>query len=122
MLNWATLVAALTRRTIGSLQLDARLQKMLETIDGNLGRAWTNPELASLAGISCEHLRRLCLAELGISPMRHLTHLRMRRADALLRTGAYTVQSVARLLGYQDAFAFSTAFRRHFGIAPSRIA
>ena len=61
------------------------------------------------------------MAQLGASPMKHLTALRMRRADAMLRTGAYEVQAVAGLVGYSDAFAFSTAFRRHFGISPSMV-
>lgn len=121
MLNWATLVASLGRRIIGELRIDARLQHLWETVDAELSRSWTNADLAKAAGICSEHLRRLCMAQLKASPMRHLTTLRMRRADALLRTGAYSVQSVATLVGYRDPFAFSTAFRRHFGTPPSDV-
>ena len=120
MLNWATLVAALGRRTIGSFHIDARLQKLWETVDVNLARNWDNDQLAGIAGVSPEHLRRLCLSQLRVTPMRHLTALRMRRADAMLRTGAYSVSAVAELAGYTDPFAFSTAFRRHFKTAPSQ--
>jgi len=121
MQTWATLVALLSQRAVGRLLVDARLQELWRAVDGRLGHAWTSDELSQELGVSSEHLRRLCVAQLGMSPMRYLTRLRMRRADSLLRTGAYAVEAVARLVGYRDPFAFSTAFRRQFGTPPSRI-
>jgi len=50
--------------------------------------------------------------------MRHLTCLRMRHAVSLLSAGA-KVGAAAHALGYENAYAFSTAFKRHMGRTPS---
>lgn len=51
--------------------------------------------------------------------MRHLTALRMRRATAYLASDSYTIEAVARLIGYDSRYAFSTAFKRQMGLPPS---
>jgi AraC-like DNA-binding protein len=121
MQTWATLAASIARRSIGPLSVDPRLQELWLAVGGELSRAWSLPQLAELAEVSGETLRRLCARQLGASPMQYLAQLRMRRADALLRTGAYAVGAVAALVGYSDPFAFSVAFRRQFGVSPSSV-
>lgn len=86
----------------------------------NLDAPWTLPSLASKAGMHPETLRLQCQREHGMSPMTHLTRLRMRHAAALLETGS-KIGSVAAQVGYQNQFAFSTAFRRVIGVTPSSI-
>ena len=43
----------------------------------------------------------------------------MRRAAALLAAESYTVEAVARLVGYENPYTFSTAFKRQMGAPPS---
>lgn len=116
---WADLVVALLHRLLAPVRADQRLWRLWEEVDADLGHGWTLADLARSVGVSPEQLRRLCARHLGTSPMRHLTHLRMRRAAALLARGGHSVGGVAGVVGYDNAFAFSTAFRRHHGKAPS---
>jgi AraC-like DNA-binding protein len=51
--------------------------------------------------------------------MRYVTLLRMRHAAALLASDSYSVEDVARQVGYENAFAFSTAFKRLMGDSPT---
>ncbi|MXV37800.1 helix-turn-helix domain-containing protein [Flavobacteriaceae bacterium Ap0902] len=44
---------------------------------------------------------------------------RMQRASELLITHSHTVKEVSYLLGYSSPPSFSTAFKKHTGIAPS---
>ncbi len=118
---WADVVAALVRRHLAPVRADQRLWRLWEEVDADLGRPWTLGDLARHAGLGDEQLRRLCVRHLGTSPMQHLTRLRMRRAAALLGTGGRAVGVVAHAVGYDNAFAFSTAFRRHHGVPPSRL-
>ena len=55
----------------------------------------------------------------GMSPHKYLTEYRMRRAEELLNVHGYSVTVTAISVGYPDVFAFSRAFKRHFGYAPS---
>lgn len=118
---WGELVAALVRRHLAPVATDRRLWRLWEEVDADLGRPWTLGDLARGAGVGSEQLRRLCRRHLGVSPMHHLARLRMRRAAALLATGGRRVGDVAAAVGYDNAFAFSTAFRRAMGRPPSQV-
>ena len=116
---WAQVVNVLARCLARPLESDARLWRVWEAVGADLAAPWDMPRLAALAHVSAEHLRRLCLKALGESPMRHVTTLRMERAAALLGAGAFTIEEVAYQVGYENAFAFSTAFKRRFKVSPS---
>jgi AraC-like DNA-binding protein len=118
---YGELVGALVRRHLAPVRTDQRLWRLWEEVDADLGRPWTLGDLARLAGLGDEQLRRLCQRHLGVSPMQHLTRLRMHRAAALLATGGRSVGTVATVVGYDNAFAFSTAFRRLMGRPPSQL-
>lgn len=123
MQQWAQLIYTYAQRMIGPefgvSRMEPRLQRVWAEVNEDLAFPWTGEQLADLAGISTEHMRRLCLRQTGHSPMRYLTLLRMRRAMALLASESYSVEAVAFRVGYENAFAFSTAFKRYAGVAPS---
>lgn len=116
---WAFLVSAYARRMVRPDDGDSRLRRLWDLVGADLASPWDIPSLATRAGVSGEHLRRLCQRQLGRSPMRQVTALRMRQATALLASESYTVEAVARLVGYENPFAFSAAFKRHLGVSPS---
>jgi len=94
------------------------LQSLWQIVEGNLASPWNMMLLSKKAGMSEEHLRRLAWAELGCSPMKHVAYLRMRHATLLLQATSLTVSAIAEAVGYKNAFAFSTAFKRHMGSSP----
>ena len=58
-------------------------------------------------------------AAYGQTPMRYLTLLRLKRAEALLLSRGTTLEGIARASGYDNAFYFSNAFKKEKGISPS---
>jgi AraC-like DNA-binding protein len=46
------------------------------------------------------------------------TSLRMRQATLLFQATGLNVSAVAEAVGYKNAFAFSTAFKRQIGSSP----
>lgn len=97
---------------------DPRLASLWTAVDADLARPWTLAELARRAGLSREALRRACLRETGRSPLRELSHRRLRRAADLLRHTPDKVAAIAARVGFSDPFAFSTAFKRDRGRSP----
>lgn len=83
-------------------------------------RPWTVQELARHAGVSRATLSRRFRHLVGEPPMAYLTRWRLELAARRLRDTADPLTAIARSLGYESAFAFSRAFTRHCGIAPSR--
>ncbi len=117
--HWTQLIQLLGQRAIRPYATDERLWRLWEKVDADLGHHWILSELAVLAGMSGEHLRRLCQRQIGRSPLEHVTWLRMRRAASLLTGSGRRIEAIAGAVGYENAFAFSTAFKRHMKRTPS---
>ncbi|HTJ78433.1 MAG TPA: AraC family transcriptional regulator [Rariglobus sp.] len=115
--HWTELLQMHGRRIIESRQ-PARLWQLWQKVQANLATPWTLQLLSEAAGIGPEYLRRLSLSENGTTPMKQVTRLRMQQAVSLLSKG-YTVEAIAKEVGYENAFAFSTAFKRTIGQSPS---
>ncbi|MFE6761255.1 AraC family transcriptional regulator [Streptomyces sp. NPDC057689] len=79
---------------------------------------WTVAGLAAKAGVSRAALARRFTELVGEPPMAYLTGRRLAVAADLLRETDATVEAVARKVGYSQAFAFSTAFKRVRGVSP----
>lgn len=120
MAHLAALVGRLGERTGGGADRE-RLEKLWREVDADLSRPWTVATMAARVGMSGEHLRRICLAERGVSPMQQVAELRMRRATALLRSTPAKIESVATEVGYGSVYAFSAAFKRWAGHAPGAL-
>jgi len=115
---WGDLVSAYARDIArGCKEVDPLWQLWAE-VDTRLSEPWTLDRLADRAGLMPESLRRQTLRTVGRSPMRQVTHLRMRRAEALLRSTHDKLFNIAAQVGYENPFAFSTAFRRWKGQSP----
>jgi AraC-like DNA-binding protein len=116
------LLVELLRLELGAVISSAtrsRLERVWQAVDARLEHPWTLEELAQLAHLSTEGLRQRTHIEIGRSPMRQVTHLRMQRASYLLRMTSSSIETVALAVGFENAFAFSTAFKRWSGRRPS---
>lgn len=79
------------------------------------------PQLAGSVGLSERQLRRRCVSAIGQSPKAYIRRERLDRADALLRSRAYTtVGEVAAAVGW-TASHLSRAFVEEFGVPPSTL-
>lgn len=119
MHSWAQLLQSYAHRIVRETGNASRLQRVWDAVNADIAYPWNSKTLAERAGISTEHLRRLCQQHLGSSPMKQVTSLRMRHAAMLLAHDAYSIEEVAQRVGYENPFAFSTAFKRTMSIAPS---
>lgn len=82
-------------------------------------RRWTVDLLAREAHCSSSVLDERFRAVLGLAPIRYLADWRMHVAGDLLRDSDLPVATVARRVGYDAEEAFSRAFKRARGEAPS---
>jgi AraC-like DNA-binding protein len=97
---------------------DAIVSAALRLIHDDPARPWTVASLATGVGVSRAALARRFTAVMGTPPMAYLTQWRLALAADLLREPAATIASVARQVGYSNAFALSTAFKRIRGVSP----
>ncbi|MEV2278279.1 AraC family transcriptional regulator [Nocardiopsis sp. NPDC049922] len=99
--------------------LDPVAGPALEGIHERPEAAWTVESLAARAKVSRAHFAKRFTEVMGQSPLVYLTDWRMETAEELLSESDASVAQVARAVGYGDAAAFSTAFRRRRGASPT---
>jgi AraC-like DNA-binding protein len=117
--HWSELVHHYVLQFAQPHSTDERLWRVWQHVEMNLARNWTLDELAEIACLSGEHLRRLCKKEIGRSPIQQLTHLRLQRARHLLAITDDKVEVIARAVGFESAFTFSNTFTKWIGCRPS---
>jgi AraC-like DNA-binding protein len=116
---WVEMIERYVERVVEPWQREPRLVGLWNTVQQDLGRAWTLADMARLARTSEEHLRRLCQKSLGRSPGKQLVALRIAQAAHHLATSGESVEVIARGVGYVNPFAFSNTFKRVTGFRPS---
>jgi AraC-like DNA-binding protein len=97
-----------------------RLQATKELIDADLRYPWTIAELARRAGSSRRAFNVRFRAAYGVSAIEYLRTSRLSAAREALLYQNLSVTEAADLVGYGNPANFATAFRKHFGYAPSR--
>jgi AraC-like DNA-binding protein len=116
--HWIELAHGEAKRIAQPWQVDERLWAVWDEVGRDLAADWTLDALAERFHTSKEQFRRVCLKELGRSPMQHLASLRIERAQHLLTSTDDKVESIARQVGFDDASVFSRAFKRWVGRSP----
>ncbi|MGW8698994.1 cupin domain-containing protein [Streptomyces eurythermus] len=99
---------------------DSVVANALRLMHDHPAHPWTVASLASQVGSSRSGLARRFTRRVGEPPMTYLATWRVALAADLLRDTGATVDSVARRVGYSNAFALSVAFKRHRGITPAQ--
>jgi len=77
--------------------------------------------LATRLGVSDRHLRRIFLAEHGVTPMQYLQTRRLLLAKQLLTDSAMPVAQVALAAGFRSLRRFNAAFVARYRMSPSRL-
>ena len=98
---------------------DKALSTALARIHQQPHHNWTVPELAQHACLSRSAFADRFSQALGEPPLTYLTRHRMRLAARQLRSTHLTISKVAEQVGYTSEAAFSQAFKREYGEAPS---
>jgi len=77
--------------------------------------------LAARLGVSDRHLRRIFVAEQGVTPMQYLQTRRLLLAKQLLTDSALSVAQVALASGFRSLRRFNAAFAEHYRMNPARL-
>jgi AraC family transcriptional regulator of adaptative response / methylphosphotriester-DNA alkyltransferase methyltransferase len=100
--------------------MDPLIAELLDELARRVDRVTTLDELATWAGFTPQHLNRTFRRVLGVTPLQHLTRLRMDRAAAMLKEGVLTVKAIAAAVAIDDPYYFSRVFHEHFGVSPTQ--
>lgn len=93
---------------------------MVKYLQENFSHDISMQGLAEKFGFSTEYLGKIFKKNIGETPQKYLTKLRMNEAKRLLLSSPdMEVQKIGELVGYKNAFYFSRAFKNYTGVQPS---
>jgi AraC-like DNA-binding protein len=106
------------RQRIGD-QVEQRFAALWAEVHTQPHLDWSLDRIARQLGISVSTAQRVARQQLGKPAHHALVDVRLSRARDLLHRTAYPIGAIADLVGYADAFTFSSAYRRWAGHPPS---
>jgi AraC family transcriptional regulator len=96
----------------------ARLRRIDEIIDRNMGEAISIRDMAAALDLSEGFFIRSFKAAVGKSPHSYLIDRRLARARDLIRNSPHDLREIALASGFSSHAHMSAAFRQRLGIAP----
>jgi len=118
------LIRIFKKELVGYSHLNSVLTKIapaLDYIEANYtSESISLPHLAQLCGMSEPHLRKLFNSAFSVPPSVYIRNMRLNYAKELLRTGEYSVTSVALMAGFNNATYFAREFKKVTGVSPNK--
>ncbi len=75
-------------------------------------------DISNYLNINRSYFSVLFTEKMGISPGNYLFRIRMKKGTEMLEDSPESLQYIAEYVGYENAMAFSKAFKRCYGISP----
>jgi|GEM_PF-2771470 len=96
------------------------VEQALEILQNNIEKAMDLEALARQVGINRFSLVRKFSRQVGISPMKYFTRLKLECAAMMLQESELNVGKVAERLCFSDQFHFSKRFKAAYAVSPMR--
>ena len=120
-----TLLLKVSQRRIESYQQTSAAYEKFDFlrrfIEENYLRVKTIEEVAEECDVTSSYVSRLFKKYNSVGAYRFLMRLRMNHAADLLLSQEMLVSEVARAMDFSDQFQFARAFKREYGVPPSRL-
>ena len=97
-----------------------RLQQVVSYIRTQYNQKISIKELEQLSSFSYRNLQRVFKAFYSETIGAYVTRLKVENAAKILVYSQKEIKLIAEEVGYSDVFSFSKAFKKHFGISPSK--
>jgi AraC-like DNA-binding protein len=102
-----------------SVSRDSRINRMISYIAARYSEKITLKKMADILGLNCHYLGTLFKSEIGYTFNQYLVRTRIKQAENMLKSGEFTVQETADIVGFSDSFYFYKKFKAVMGFPPS---
>lgn len=97
------------------------VERILNYFEDHYSEKISLDQIAENMYLSPFYVSKIFKSETGDAPIQHLIKIRLEKAKEILEQGrAESVQEVAAMVGYDDAYHFSKLFKKRFGITPTQ--
>ena len=106
--------------TLHPVENDFSIDRLIIELNTKYMDAWTISAMADFCKLSSSYFAHTFKSRMNVSPMQYLNTLRIEKAKEFLTANTMSVNTVARLVGYDDPLYFSRVFKNSTGIAPHK--
>ena len=112
--------AKLPLEPLDSLEcLDARVKTALIVIRNEGYSKKSVDRAAALVNLSATRLTHLFKEKVGMSPRGYDKHLRLSKAENLIKTTYLRIKEIEAKCGFKDSSRFARQFKKAFGLTPT---
>lgn len=97
---------------------NGRLLDALSLMQSHLEKRLSSAELAARVGLSVRQLERLFRKNLGATPARFYSDLRLEQAHQLLQQSTMSIMQIAIACGFSSSSHFARVYRHRYGCSP----
>ncbi len=98
------------------------VERMVAYFEEHYSEKISLDQIAENMYLSPFYISKIFKSETGDTPIHYLINIRMEKAKKLLEDKKESsIQEIAAMVGYDDAYHFSKLFKKRYGIAPSQI-
>ncbi|WP_299616305.1 AraC family transcriptional regulator [uncultured Tateyamaria sp.] len=99
---------------------EARLTRVTDFVDANLGQPISLKDLANVACYSVHHFTRAFFSATHVTPHQYITNRRITESKRMLSDPDLSLADIAYMFGFASQAHFTTQFKKHVGITPGR--
>lgn len=103
-----------------STNIQSDIEQAVSYFNENYNKKISVEEYAEAHHISTNHFIRNFKQYIGMTPGQYIVSIRITNAQSLLERGAYNINEIASIVGYDDALYFSRVFRKQVGMSPTK--
>jgi AraC-like DNA-binding protein len=95
-------------------------ESVIKRIDLNYNKRIDFDEMAKSVGYTEANLRKIFIKLMAVTPKQHLTNVRLKKAEALLKESADSVNEIAFQVGFGEPTTFIHAFKKKHNMTPAK--
>lgn len=108
------------KRVIANEYMDREMDNAVSYFSENYNKDISIEQYAESRGMSVSWFIRNFKKFTGTAPMQFIVSMRINNAQILLEQTNYTINEIAKIVGYDDQLYFSRLFRKQKGFSPSQ--
>lgn len=98
--------------------MDHRIRKMISMLSSDGPFDLSTTDTAAQVNLSVSRFRHLFKSETGMSPVRYVKTLKLKKAKELLETTSLSIKQIMAEVGIKDKSNFCRDFKKTYGLSP----
>ncbi|MBP3627572.1 MAG: helix-turn-helix domain-containing protein [Clostridia bacterium] len=95
-------------------------ENIIEYLEENISESINLEDVSKRFSYSLSSIKRIFKEETGSSIISYLNEMRMKKAKEMLRDKRLNIEDIAIKVGFANVYYFSNAFKKRWGVSPSK--